>query len=87
MRKFPEEYSFLPKTYVFKHDFDAFMANKKSVPYWIIKPVDSARGIGIKVVSCDDKFKYDKGKKVKLISRYSRLRLYSQPAPHKRPQI
>lgn len=36
------------------------MLNKKKCPYWIIKPVDSARGLGIKVVSCDDKIKYDK---------------------------
>jgi len=50
----------LPKTYCLKYDYDAFMLNKKKCPFWIVKPVDSARGLGISVISCDDKIKYDK---------------------------
>lgn len=61
-KKFPKEFDFLPKTYCLKYDYDEFMRNKKKCKYWIIKPVDSARGKGIRVVSCDEKIKYNKGK-------------------------
>lgn len=59
-RKYPEEYSFLPLTYCFKHDYDDFIANKHKEPYWIIKPVDAARGEGIRVISSQEKIEYDK---------------------------
>lgn len=59
---FPEEFNFLPKTYLLRTDYDEFLKDKKKYKYWIIKPVDSARGKGIRVISSDEKIKYDKGR-------------------------
>jgi len=58
---FPEQFNFLPKTYLLRTDYDEFLKDKKKYKYWIIKPVDSARGKGIRVVSSDEKIRYDKG--------------------------
>jgi hypothetical protein len=51
----PEFYNFLPKTYCLKNEYDAWIKDKDSVPYWILKPVDSARGEGIRLITKDER--------------------------------
>lgn len=59
-RIYPKYFDFLPKTYCLKYDYDEFIQDKKKRKYWILKPVASTRGKGIRVVSRDEKIKYNK---------------------------
>jgi len=57
-RKFPLDYNYFPRTFLLSSEYDRFITamqekekhlNKKSI--WIIKPVASACGRGIKLMS------------------------------------
>lgn len=56
-RTFPSLYDFVPLTYVLKHEYEIFMNNKMKRNFWIIKPVDAARGEGIRVISKSEQIK------------------------------
>ena len=51
VKKYPKIYDFVPMTFVLKTDYEAFLNMKMKRNYWILKPVDAARGEGISVVS------------------------------------
>ncbi|CAD8186669.1 unnamed protein product [Paramecium pentaurelia] len=62
-RRFPNEYSFIPNTYLLQYDFDRFERIRESAPkktFWIKKPVASARGNGIKLIDKKTKLTADK---------------------------
>ncbi len=50
---YPEEYNFIPETYIIPEDKNYFLENYKKNPEknWIIKPVASSRGRGIRLLS------------------------------------
>ena len=51
---FPEDYTFIPETYILPGELSDFIKNfeeKKNVKNWIIKPVASSRGRGIKLLT------------------------------------
>lgn len=50
-KQFPQLYDFIPLTFVLKFEYEAFTNFKMKRNYWIVKPVDAARGEGIRVVS------------------------------------
>jgi Tubulin-tyrosine ligase family len=49
-KQFPKQYDFVPLTFCLKYDYELFQNFKMKRPYWIIKPVDAARGEGIRVI-------------------------------------
>lgn len=59
--RFPQFLDFMPLTYCLKNDYEQFLANKHVSDYWIIKPVDAARGEGIYVARSTDEIKQSKG--------------------------
>lgn len=55
-RIFPEDYNFVPKTYIFPHDYERFETVRETADkdqLWIQKPVASACGRCIKLVKKD----------------------------------
>lgn len=52
-RRFGREYEFIPETFIFPRDFDAFETARAVNPqlYWIRKPVASSCGHGVRVLS------------------------------------
>jgi len=50
---FPEDYDYLPMTYIFPEDYKRFLKDREENPklLWIMKPVSSSRGRGIKMIS------------------------------------
>lgn len=50
---FPEKFNFIPKTFIFPEDFEKFMLDYDQFKeyMWIIKPVASSRGRGIKLLT------------------------------------
>ena len=63
-RVHPKQYDFVPLTYVLKTEYELFVQNKSKRNYWILKPVDAARGEGIKVVSKHDQIKQNSSRTV-----------------------
>lgn len=59
--RFPDYLDFMPLTYCLKNDYEQFLANKHVSDYWIIKPVDAARGEGIYLAKSTDEIKQNKG--------------------------
>ena len=69
-QKFDDQYDFIPKTYLLSNEYKRFLIirkNSDNKALWIMKPVNSACGRGIKVI--DKKSKID-FKKDYLISEY-----------------
>ena len=60
--KFPHLLNYMPLTYCLKNEYEQFLLNKHQSDYWIIKPVDAARGEGISVVTNTDEVKQLKGR-------------------------
>jgi tubulin polyglutamylase TTLL4 len=60
--KFPEWLGFMPLTFCLKNEYEEFLKHKESSEYWIIKPVDAARGEGIFVVTNKEEVQQQKGK-------------------------
>lgn len=56
-KHFPQLYDFIPLTFVLKFEYEAFTNFKMKRNYWILKPVDAARGEGIRVVSKTEQIK------------------------------
>lgn len=53
--RFPKEYNFIPNTYLLAHDSDweRFLTKKKMAEndhLWIMKPVASSKGRGVKMI-------------------------------------
>ena len=50
---YPDEYNFIPETYIIPEDKNNFLENYKKNPEknWIVKPVASSRGRGIRLLS------------------------------------
>lgn len=68
--KFPEEYYFLPKSYVLPDEFDLFTKERKADGFskmYIKKPANDAAGKGIKVIGRTHEVENEKGY---LISEY-----------------
>lgn len=63
-QKFPHLLDFMPLTYCLKSEYEAFLANRHTSQYWIIKPVDAARGEGIFVVGSTEEVKMQKGSRL-----------------------
>ena len=51
----------MPLTYCLKTEYEDYLLNKHHSDFWIVKPVDAARGEGIYVVSCKEEVKQQKG--------------------------
>lgn len=51
----------MPLTYCLKNEYEDFLLNRHISDYWIIKPVDAARGEGIFVVGKKEEVKQQKG--------------------------
>lgn len=65
-RQFPQDYNFVPSTYLLSTDFDRFMQAKEAADpkaIWIMKPCASACGRGIKLI----------GKRTKLLKKTNYL--------------
>ena len=60
-QKFPHLLSFMPLTYCLKYEYEDFLVNRHISDYWIIKPVDAARGEGIFVIGSSEEVKQQKG--------------------------
>lgn len=59
-RKFPEEYAFVPQTYLLSCEWERFinvMQERKTKSLWILKPVANSCGRGIKVLNYKRKAK------------------------------
>jgi len=58
-RLFPSEYDFCPMTFIFPEDYKRFIVEREDNPkiLWIMKPVASSCGRGIKMVSRKSKVK------------------------------
>lgn len=54
-RSMPDIYNFLPKTFCLKIDYETWVKNKDTSQYWILKPVDAARGEGIRLISQNER--------------------------------
>lgn len=52
----------MPLTFCLKNEYEEFLKHKESSEYWIIKPVDAARGEGIFVVTNKEEVQQQKGK-------------------------
>ena len=50
-KTFPELFDFLPLTFLLRNSYDAFLKHRHSRDFWILKPVDAARGEGIRVLA------------------------------------
>ena len=56
-KTFPELYDFVPLTFLLRNSFDSFLKHKAKRDFWILKPVDAARGEGIRVISKNEAVK------------------------------
>jgi tubulin polyglutamylase TTLL4 len=69
-RQFGSDYNICPKTFVFPHDYRRFITEAKENPkgFYILKPIASSCGNGIKVISASSNL--PKNKKGHLVSKY-----------------
>jgi len=68
-RSFGKDYDFCPQTYLLPDDYRRFQSDRENDPkgLWIVKPMASSQGKGIRVISANSELKKKKGL---LISKY-----------------